>query len=228
MAKKTGFTDYQEYAGMQGQPFKRCYESHPPLVVGDYKVYGGSCSKPIVLDADVYIGFDTSMNLTKASWPWETVPVQEVFYKITDMCAPQSPADFTKMIDWVAKQLQAGKKVHMGCIGGHGRTGTALSALVKVMTGNVDATEYVRAHYCKKAVESKSQVKFLETYFGIKPVKPAKDYSPKGSSFSNSSSTMVGLNSRGSDDRYPIAKAPQKDVYATKPQSPKQLSIWGD
>ena len=40
--------------------FKRCYESHPPLPIVDHNghtrfVYGGSCSKPIHDDADVYV-----------------------------------------------------------------------------------------------------------------------------------------------------------------------------
>jgi hypothetical protein len=33
----------------------------------------------------------------------------------------------------------------------------------------------VRKHYCKKAVESKAQVAFLETHFGVKPTKGYKE-----------------------------------------------------
>ena len=73
------------------------------------------------------------------------------------MQAPKDAVEFKKMVVWLKEQGQAGKKIHIGCIGGHGRTGTLLAALVKEVTGNVDAIAYVRKNYCAKAVESNSQ-----------------------------------------------------------------------
>lgn len=55
------------------------------------------------------------------------------------------------------------KNVLFYCMGGHGRTGTALASIL-VMNGTYTgpgATEFVRKHYCKKAVESKSQDEYL-------------------------------------------------------------------
>jgi hypothetical protein len=46
------------------------------------------------------------------------------------------------------------KRVEVGCIAGHGRTGTVLACMA-VLAGvpAEDAVEWVREHYCEKAVE---------------------------------------------------------------------------
>lgn len=158
-----------QYSGKTG----RCFESHQALKVGDFEVFGGSCIDPIVKDADIYIGFDSGMRLTNASYPWNASKVEVLFY-IADGTAPTQADEFKKMVVWAAEQITLGKKVHAGCIGGHGRTGTFLAALVAYMTGNEDAITYVRENYCKKAVESTSQVDFLHKHYGIKKVAGSK------------------------------------------------------
>lgn len=171
MSKKTFsedeyFGSYGSYGGSTFKPAPRCYESHPPLEIPGYGViYGGSCNSPVVKDADVYIGFDHGMK-RGPNFPWEEQTIVEVFYPVQDRHAPQHPENFRKMVDWTLLQLSAGKKVHAGCIGGHGRTGTFLAALVAA-AGNKDAVQYVREHYCKKAVESKAQVDFLMKHYGV-------------------------------------------------------------
>jgi len=150
----------------------KCYQSHPPLKIGDYVVYGGSCSFPVTKDADVYVGLDFGMSPGKVAYPWN--PGEEFLFKIPDMGVPPDAAEFIKLIDWLAVQLTAQKKIHIGCIGGHGRTGMVLAALVKKVLGEADAITYVRKNYCEKAVESASQVAFLQKHFGITEVEPAK------------------------------------------------------
>jgi len=172
-----GFGISNVISGGKGQRAKhspRCYESHAPLAIGDYKIYGGSCSRPIVKDADIYVGFDHSMSFSGGNYPW--TEGTEFLYHITDMAAPKDADSFMKLIEYLKQCLCIGKKVHIGCIGGHGRTGTVLAALVSHMTGEKHATDYVRKHYCKKAVESKSQIAFLKDHFGITPAKPTKEY----------------------------------------------------
>ena len=58
-----------------------------------------------------------------------------------------------------------GWRVETGCIGGHGRTGTVL-ACWSVLAGltPVDAMAYVWENYCKEAIESKAQVRFIEWF----------------------------------------------------------------
>jgi len=148
---------------------ERCFKSHKPLTLpgSELKIYGGSCCSPSVLDADVYIGFDSGMEMTQKSWPWKKGA--EFMFRIPDMGVPASPDEFKKLVSWTRKQLEAGLKVHCGCIGGHGRTGTFLAALCSDF-GEKDAIKYVRANYCEKAVESTTQVNFLHEHFGITKV----------------------------------------------------------
>ena len=154
----------------------RCYESHPPLKLPgtDLVIYGGSCSLPVITDADIYIGFDASMKFTERQWPWNKG--QEILFRITDMAAPDNPNEFKKLVEWTRGQLEAGAKIHCGCIGGHGRTGTFLAALVSTF-GEKDAIKYVRENYCQKAVESTVQVAFLNKHFGIISSEGSKAYS---------------------------------------------------
>lgn len=166
----------------KGSNFARCYETHPPYPVADGLVlFGSSCFTPIVKDADVYVGFDSGMKPTEKSYPWS--PQTEFLYHITDMSVPKDPASFKKLVEYLATQVSAGKKVHCGCIGGHGRTGMVLAALRKHMTGDEKAISHVRANYCKKAVESAAQVEFLVKHFGVEPAEPTKSYSSGGAGY---------------------------------------------
>jgi protein-tyrosine phosphatase len=175
--RQGGFFDsLKTHTEISGTPsYGRCYESHKPLALGDgLVVHGGSCITPCITDADIYIGFDYSMYRNPKSFPWHEQKVTDIYFPIRDMKAPDDPKEFKAMVHWVAGQIKAGKKVHAGCIGGHGRTGTFLAALVKVMMGEQDAITYVRTHYCKKAVESSVQVNFLNKFFGIDKAEATK------------------------------------------------------
>jgi hypothetical protein len=162
----------------QGQSYSaQCYTTHKPLKLGKYKVYGGNASNPVVNDADVYVSLQHGSTCGLISDPWEEKVVTEIQYPITDGQAPININRFKKMISWLCNQLQEGKKIHVGCIGGHGRTGMVLSALVKEILDEKEATEYVRNNYCKKAVETAVQMTFLQKVFDITPVSPTKDFS---------------------------------------------------
>jgi hypothetical protein len=60
-----------------------------------------------------------------------------------------------------------GDPVEVGCLGGHGRTGTALACLA-VLTGTPpgEAVAWVRANYCKKAVETGEQEALVRAFSG--------------------------------------------------------------
>lgn len=161
--------------------YPRCYHSHPALPLKDgLVIFGGSCSHPAVDDADVYVGFDYSQGFNPRSYPWN----EGVWFNfpIVDMKPPSNPKEFSNLIDWLILQLSAKKKVHIGCIGGHGRTGTVMAALVARFLGVKDAIAYVRKNYCEKAVESQSQIDFLVKHFGVSPAEPSKAKAPSGGS----------------------------------------------
>ena len=192
---------------------KRCADNHPPLVIGDYKIYGGSCSNPVIDDADVYVGLDYSMKKSTKAYPWREG--ESFLFPIQDMHCPSDPVEFDNLINWLSVQLVAGKKVHVGCIGGHGRTGTVFAALVKVMTGEKDAITYVREHYCKKVVESDEQVDFLVKHYGIKKVEGHKSWGTSYPTYGHAPSKK----------KWEPTKAPAPFTSLGKGPT---LSIWGD
>lgn len=204
---------------------KRCYHSHKPLELGDgLKVYGGSCNHPAVEDADVYIGFDHGMKLGPKSYPWNDG--NEVKFLVTDGNAPSNPAEFKQLVKWAIEQIRDGKKVHAGCIGGHGRTGTFLAAVVAEMLGIKDAIGYVREHYCTKAVESESQVTFLHKHFGVTKAKPSRTWG---------ATTGRTSHSTGSSTEVPRGKPKDKADFGSAPKQTKSVtsvrigtSVWGD
>lgn len=196
----------------------RCLESHPILDIDPGKpglpgVRGGSCSRPIKKDGDIYIGFDHSMTFTSRQFPWTAG--YEVQYLIVDRAAPKHAESFIKLVDWTLEQIVAGKLVHAGCIGGHGRTGLFLAALVARHTGRADAITYVRENYCKKAVESKEQVAFLAKHFGCDTVEPSK----KSIKFTTSSKPTKGYT-----PPYPALPKGLTPVYPIQNSS----TVWGD
>lgn len=81
-------------------------------------------------------------------------------------------ADWMRLIEDLAKIKG---KVLVHCMGGHGRTGTALAALLflsKAVKG--DVVKWLRDFYCQKVVESESQIAYLKR-LGI-PVKAEPRY----------------------------------------------------
>ncbi len=62
----------------------------------------------------------------------------------------------------VLERARSGQHVEVGCLGGHGRTGTALACLA-VLAGHParDAVAWVRSGYCAKAVETPAQEAFV-------------------------------------------------------------------
>jgi hypothetical protein len=171
---------YDKTLGSKGgkQAWHKCYEKHPLLkiIVGEnvYTISGGTCNFPPPIGTDILIGFDYGMVNTLLDYPWE--PGVAVRFMVSDGKAPEDPKQYKKLVAWTAEQILAGKKVHTGCIGGHGRTGMFLAALVKYMTGNENAIGYVRDNYCESAVETTVQVKFLAKYFDIKERSASKEY----------------------------------------------------
>jgi hypothetical protein len=65
----------------------------------------------------------------------------------------------------VLDRSRRGEHVEVGCLGGHGRTGTALACLA-VLTGTPpgEAVAWVRATYCEKAVETDEQDAFVASF----------------------------------------------------------------
>jgi hypothetical protein len=209
-----------------GSKWEPCHTKHPVLKFGSLEIYGGSCINPKVKKCDVYIGFDSGIKMTMASMPWKRGTqehVEEIYFHIADMTAPKNPGEFKSLVDWTLKQMQDGKKVHAGCIGGHGRTGTFFAALAARQTEVVieDCIAYVREHYCPKAVETKGQIDFLKKHFGV----TTKETPSKSGGWSSKPKPKKGEKITKWEDRW--EKGPIKEPYKVATPKPSAGNVWG-
>ena len=78
------------------------------------------------------------------------------------------------MVTWVCNQLGKGKRVHVGCIGGHGRTGLFIAAVRAEYNGDKNATTWTRQNHCVNAVETQTQIDFLFKHYKVKKLAPSK------------------------------------------------------
>ena len=71
--------------------------------------------------------------------------------------------DLRHVVSYLANVIDIG--VEIGCLGGHGRTGT-LMALVMVQLGCKPdkAIKTIRTDYCDKAIETKQQERLIKAF----------------------------------------------------------------
>jgi hypothetical protein len=91
--------------------------------------------------------------------PWDHAHLSWVDFGVPD------PTELRIALEDVLARARRGERVEIGCLGGHGRTGTALACLA-VLTGTPsdEAVAWVRAAYCEKAVETDEQHAFVATF----------------------------------------------------------------
>jgi hypothetical protein len=75
-----------------------------------------------------------------------------------DFGVPSNVTSLLSSLKLLLRRARSGELVEIGCLGGHGRTGTALACLA-VLAGcpSAEAVAWVRANYCPSAVESAAQ-----------------------------------------------------------------------
>lgn len=205
----------------KGQTYEKCADTHPGLqltgVDGQtHFIYGGAAAKPVKDDCALYVSLDQSTTHMARAYPWNNGPTF-VHFPIYDFGVPEDPEEFKRLAVYVASRVPTG--VHVGCQGGHGRTGMLLVAVTRLYTGEADAIAYVRQHYCKKAVESDVQSRFLETHFGVTFQPGAKkemwvEPSKKGSRKSSR---------KDFSERYPSADV----AHRVAPGLTRAGNIWG-
>jgi hypothetical protein len=79
-----------------------------------------------------------------------------------DFGVPEDPAVVVAALESLRERSRSGARVEIGCLGAHGRTGTALACLA-VLCGQPapDAVAWVRRTYCEGAVETDEQARFV-------------------------------------------------------------------
>lgn len=82
-----------------------------------------------------------------------------------DFGVPADPTLVSAGLRAVLSGAQKGESVEIGCLGGHGRTGTALACLA-ILTGcpPSEAVSWVRDTYCTEAVETAEQQDFVASF----------------------------------------------------------------
>ena len=84
-----------------------------------------------------------------------------------DFGVPADAGAFAAALERTLRRARAGERIEVGCVGGHGRTGTALACLA-VLAGHPpdDAVAWVRRAYCDRAVETSDQEALVATFGG--------------------------------------------------------------
>jgi hypothetical protein len=109
--------------------------------------------REIIPDFGLYLDprWDPPWSHSVVDWPDFGVPADDAALRLG-------------LVD-LLERARRGQRVEMGCLGAHGRTGTALACLA-AMAGieSERAVEWVRANYCPKAVETAEQEAFVSSY----------------------------------------------------------------
>ncbi|QHJ74591.1 hypothetical protein VH22019_00027 [Vibrio phage VH2_2019] len=122
-----------------------------------FRLYGGS-----FLDAPV----NTSVYTVKLE---TSIPLEcDQEFPIKDFSIPS----LVELVENVDKILNASRKqveVYVGCMGGFGRTGTVIAALLMVSTKCTakQAINLTRAHIHPHCVETRQQMNFLEEFGSV-------------------------------------------------------------
>lgn len=147
-----------------------CHHKHPPYPVADgFTVIGGSGITPFNKDCDIYCSLD---HAGPVSMPWEAGGPYCFVFEIKNYGVPNNVESFKKLVTWLVGQVQKGRKVHVGCMAGHGRTGMVLAAMRMEMAGDKDAIMHVRNNYCDQAVETDGQIKWLMDHYDMNKAPP--------------------------------------------------------
>lgn len=87
-----------------------------------------------------------------------------VIYPWEDWGVPENAPSFRRALAWLLKQICGGKVVEVGCMGAHGRTGTALACMLVLQGLSAKmAIHKIWTDYCEEAIETQRQIDFIKT-----------------------------------------------------------------
>ena len=134
-------------------------------------------------------------------WTWKPTWRAE-FIDWRDFGLPTNEEAAVEAIVDMYRRAKEGWRIEVGCIGGHGRTGTAL-ACMGVLAGlsPKEAIKYVRKNYCTETLENAKQewwVEWFDAYVNLKPIPempnfPTKTYTKTASTTTSAKSTACTL-----------------------------------
>jgi protein-tyrosine phosphatase len=159
--------------------YEKCHEGN--ILVFKHEnisVYGGGSSRGLQIWEDSFM-IDMGDQVDEKYVEFAGCYYPELFtlklIKVAckDYNVPNIGATFWSRLVDILKRESADKpiKVICCCMGGHGRTGMALSilaSLLEVVPADACPVTWVREHYCKNAVEAYKQLKYIEEVTGRK------------------------------------------------------------
>lgn len=178
--------------------YKSCTHNAQHVIAGrGWGVYAGK--KDNVKDSAHK--FDVVMNLTWASIKEKhDIPIPELkkwedyhcSYKEIRIDWPDYGVTYLPRLFWeelIAYLQKNKKKMLVFCLGGHGRTGTAVACMMVVGLGYTDkqAINWVRRHYCSSAIESIAQENYIKAIYqaGLKREEKAMAMTQSGETVLN-------------------------------------------
>jgi hypothetical protein len=135
----------------------KCNHKHHEVELEDgTKIYCSSVYEDSPIDPDFGLYADSIWNPT---WRNE-------FIAWPDGSVPKNRPLALRQIREAFQLAQSGKMVEIGCIGGHGRTGTILALMYLLSSGgsktSEQAIEFVRTKYCRHAIEVEIQEWYIQ------------------------------------------------------------------
>lgn len=148
---------------------RSCQHRMTPFKVGNHTVYLSAhrdrdSNRKAGSVAGVYLDHCWIQGQVFASDRATTSSSRTMYIAWPDMNVVPIPT-LVQGIRWINHKLEGGEKVEIGCIGGHGRTGTMAAALlINQGMSAKKAIKKVRKTYCGKAIETKAQETMLKEY----------------------------------------------------------------
>lgn len=128
-----------------------CRHYNDSLVINGVKFYASSCKNARTKD-DVVPDWGLYCDWMWKPW-WRAEHIDWDDYSI-----PRVDEIALEQLIVAVEKAQLGLKVEIGCIGGHGRTGTALAAIGVILgMGHKESIAHVKTQYCDKAIETGEQ-----------------------------------------------------------------------
>lgn len=160
------------------QPVHECKHWRVPIAVGEHKVFVSarrSCPADLkdVPFAGLYLDWSwkTVVEPTALS-AGTTVPgmgarYDAVFLEWPDMAVFRDFPTLEASLKWLMTYARKGQMADIGCVGSHGRTGTALACLLVMEEGLTaeEAIKAVRKRHCQRCIETDRQEAMIDSFY---------------------------------------------------------------
>lgn len=160
------------------RPIHKCKHWRVPIAVGEHKVFVSarrSCPTDLkdVPFAGLYLDWSwkTVVEPTALS-AGTTVPgmstrYDAIFLEWPDMAAFRDFPTLEASLKWLMTYARKGQMADIGCVGSHGRTGTALACLLVMEEGLTaeEAIKAVRKRHCQRCIETDRQEAMIDSFY---------------------------------------------------------------